>query len=233
MYPEGHTFQRTDPAGATHVYFCQPYPWVRCVATVEGLKDPAHYEGYTCLAPGATRAGPAAGPGRRGASCPGWKARTPPLDFETQKKLIEAGSLSADEAPLRLKNVETGEEVRVSWGGRGLERLSQPVGLRVRGDVRRDVVAGGGLLRRGRCAGGAVDRGSQDRHARQVHVLQPPAPPVFRPGRWRRLIYFEGTYSRTFSGNPVATPRYDYNQVMYRLDLADPRLGLPAPGVKK
>lgn len=39
-----------------------------------------------------------------------------------------------------------------------------------------------------------------------------------------RCIYFEGTYSHTFSGNPVATPRYDYNQVMYRLDLADPRL---------
>jgi hypothetical protein len=39
-----------------------------------------------------------------------------------------------------------------------------------------------------------------------------------------RLIYFEGTYVTTFSGNPVATPRYDYNQIMYRLDLSDPRL---------
>ncbi len=40
-----------------------------------------------------------------------------------------------------------------------------------------------------------------------------------------RVIYFEGTYSRMFSPAPVATPRYDYNQIMYRLDLADPRLG--------
>ena len=39
-----------------------------------------------------------------------------------------------------------------------------------------------------------------------------------------RVIWFEGTYTREFSGNPVATPRYDYNQLMYRLDLADPRL---------
>ena len=39
-----------------------------------------------------------------------------------------------------------------------------------------------------------------------------------------RVIYFEGTYAETFSGNPVATPRYDYNQIMYRLDLSDPRL---------
>ena len=39
-----------------------------------------------------------------------------------------------------------------------------------------------------------------------------------------RMIYFEGTYANTFSGNPDATPWYDYNQIMYRLDLSDPRL---------
>lgn len=39
-----------------------------------------------------------------------------------------------------------------------------------------------------------------------------------------RIIYFEGTYTNQFSGNPVGTPRYDYNQIMYRLDLDDPRL---------
>ncbi len=43
-----------------------------------------------------------------------------------------------------------------------------------------------------------------------------------------RKIYFEGTYSITFSGRQgPPTPRYDYNQVMYSLDLADPRLALP------
>jgi hypothetical protein len=39
-----------------------------------------------------------------------------------------------------------------------------------------------------------------------------------------RIIYFEGTYTHQFSGNPEQTPRYDYNQILYRLDLADPRL---------
>lgn len=37
-------------------------------------------------------------------------------------------------------------------------------------------------------------------------------------------LLFEGTYTREFSGNPVATPRHDYNQILYRLDLSDPRL---------
>ncbi|MHC4146114.1 MAG: hypothetical protein ACYSUD_15190, partial [Planctomycetota bacterium] len=35
-----------------------------------------------------------------------------------------------------------------------------------------------------------------------------------------RVIYFEGTYAHTFSGS-------DYNQIMYRLNLDDPRLVLP------
>ncbi len=40
-----------------------------------------------------------------------------------------------------------------------------------------------------------------------------------------RLIYLEGTYCTTFSGDEKqATPRYEYNQIMYRLDLSDPRL---------
>jgi len=43
-----------------------------------------------------------------------------------------------------------------------------------------------------------------------------------------RVIFFEGTYSHTFSGTAEnATPRYDYNQIMYRLNLDDPRIALP------
>jgi len=37
-------------------------------------------------------------------------------------------------------------------------------------------------------------------------------------------LFFEGTYSKEFSGNKQPTPRYDYNQVLYRLDLDDPAL---------
>ncbi|HUS73158.1 MAG TPA: hypothetical protein VMY06_08845 [Sedimentisphaerales bacterium] len=43
-----------------------------------------------------------------------------------------------------------------------------------------------------------------------------------------RVLFFEGTYSHTFSGSAeTATPRYDYNQIMYRLNVDDPRLVLP------
>jgi len=42
-------------------------------------------------------------------------------------------------------------------------------------------------------------------------------------------LFFEGTYSKEFSGTKQPTPRYDYNQVLYRLDLDDPALE-PARG---
>ncbi|MGC1275054.1 MAG: hypothetical protein WBC44_15220, partial [Planctomycetaceae bacterium] len=44
-----------------------------------------------------------------------------------------------------------------------------------------------------------------------------------------RLLYFEGTYTKEFSGRDEPTPRYDYNQIMYRLDLDDARTKLPVP----
>ena len=38
------------------------------------------------------------------------------------------------------------------------------------------------------------------------------------------VLMFEGTYSQTFADKPQPTPRYDYNQILYRLDLDDPAL---------
>jgi len=44
-----------------------------------------------------------------------------------------------------------------------------------------------------------------------------------------RVIYFEGTYTTFISGAPFPTPRYNYNQIMYKLELDDPRVVLPVP----
>ncbi|KAA5541931.1 DUF4185 domain-containing protein [Roseiconus nitratireducens] len=42
-------------------------------------------------------------------------------------------------------------------------------------------------------------------------------------------LLFEGTYTKQFADSPPPTPRYDYNQILYRLDLQDDRLQ-PAHG---
>lgn len=43
-----------------------------------------------------------------------------------------------------------------------------------------------------------------------------------------QVIYFEGTYTNFLTGL-TPTPRYDYNQLMYRLNLSDDALVLPVP----
>ena len=38
------------------------------------------------------------------------------------------------------------------------------------------------------------------------------------------MLFFEGTYTKEFARHAAPTPRYDYNQILYRLDLDDPGL---------
>ncbi|MEZ6087744.1 MAG: hypothetical protein R3C05_06920 [Pirellulaceae bacterium] len=38
------------------------------------------------------------------------------------------------------------------------------------------------------------------------------------------ILLFEGTYTKQFANNPEATPRHEYNQILYRLDLDDATL---------
>jgi hypothetical protein len=38
------------------------------------------------------------------------------------------------------------------------------------------------------------------------------------------ILIFEGTYTAEFANKPTQTPRYNYNQILYRLDLDDPAL---------
>jgi len=38
------------------------------------------------------------------------------------------------------------------------------------------------------------------------------------------VLFFEGTLSDEFARNPPVIPRYNYNQILYRLDLDDPAL---------
>jgi hypothetical protein len=38
------------------------------------------------------------------------------------------------------------------------------------------------------------------------------------------VLFFEGTYTMQFADKPAPTPRHDYNQILYRLDLDDAAL---------
>jgi hypothetical protein len=67
--------------------------------------------------------------------------------------------------------------------------------------------------------GPAVKVLSHDNYA----FYNPQMHPEFTP-QDSAFLLFEGTYSKLFTRRTDSTPRYDYNQIMYRLDLNDPRL---------
>jgi len=48
--------------------------------------------------------------------------------------------------------------------------------------------------------------------------------PIIHPDSAGKTLLFEGTFTTLFADKPAPLPRYDYNQVLYRLDLDDPAL---------
>jgi hypothetical protein len=70
--------------------------------------------------------------------------------------------------------------------------------------------------------GPAVKVLSHDNYTFYNPRIHPDATPDNSP-----VLIFEGTYTKQFTDNAEPTPRYDYNQIIYRLNLDDRRL-MPA-----
>jgi hypothetical protein len=58
---------------------------------------------------------------------------------------------------------------------------------------------------------------------RNYSYYNPALHPEFTPAD-SPILLFEGTHSTMFANRPEPTPRYEYNQILYRLDLDDPKL---------
>jgi hypothetical protein len=225
VYPNGHPF-RHSVAGAEYVYFAAPYPFVRVKADAESLRRPERYEAFTCLKEGSrVEEGKVERAGGRVRYA--WKRNTPAVGPAEQAKLIKAGHLKPEEALLQLRDADSGKPVRAHGGSVYWNEYR-----------RRWVLIA--VERFGTSALGEVWYAEADTplgpwaYARKVvthdrySFYNPKHHPFFDKDKGR-VIFFEGTYTREFSGNPEPTPRYDYNQIMYKLDLSDPRLMLPVP----
>jgi hypothetical protein len=225
LVPDGHAFLRTV-GGTEYVYFANPYPLTRVKADAASLGRPEDYEGFTCFKEGTTPED--ARIDRDGDRVRwSWKKGTPAPTARQEARLIAAGQLRADEALTLLQDADTGRTVAAHRGSvcwnehrkRWVMIAVQSGGTSALGEVwyaEADTPVGPWVYARKVVM--------HDRYSFYNPVQHP-----FFDQKGGRFIFFEGTYSVTFSGNTDPTPRYDYNQVMYRLDLDDPRLVLPAP----
>jgi hypothetical protein len=224
LHSVGHTFQREED-GVRYVYFSNPFPLRRVPATSEAIRDPQQYEAYTCLKEGSRLDDPQLDRDRSGQLRYSWKRGTPPIGPGDQAKLVHEGRAKQSELLLQLRDRDTGKAVTAHGGSvywneyrrRWVMIAVEIYGSSLLGEVwhaEADAPEGPWCY--------AVKVVTHDKYS----FYNPKQHPMFDQ-EGGRLVYFEGTYTHTFSGNTDVTPRYDYNQIMYRLDLGDPRVPLP------
>jgi hypothetical protein len=216
---------RKTVGGVDYHYFANPVPLTRVRADAESLKRYADYEAFTCLKQGSRLDKPELDRADDGRLRWGWKKDTPPLAPRDQEKLIQAGQLKAEEALVHLRDVDSGKAVlghggSVYWNAyrrRWVMIFSELMGSSFLGETwfaEADTPLGPWVYARKIVT-----------HDRQT-FYNPKQHPFFDKDNGR-VLYFEGTYTNTFSGNLEMTPRYEYTQILYKLDLADPRMNLP------
>jgi hypothetical protein len=225
LFPQGHDLRVKDADGTEYIYFATVYPHVRVRATWEDFLEPASYESFTPLKAGSDydKDSPALDQDADGRLRYAWKRDTalvPPADMN---RLVEAGVIPADES--RMRAVDAGTDKPITLHGGSVHwnehrRRYVMIALQVFGSA--SMLGEIYYLESERPEGPwhkAVKIVTHDKYS-----FYNPTQHVFFDQDGGRTIYFEGTYTHTFSGNPQQTPRYDYNQIMYRLDLADERL---------
>jgi len=224
LFPgQAHPIRHRDE-GSEYIYFGEVFPQVRVKADWKHYLDPTAYEAFTCVADADSADDRAAllrdAEGRVRYE---WRRNATPVDGAVEQRLIAAGRLPADQAHFLPLDPDTG----------------RPLGMH-RGSVRWNAYRQRWVMIATQHGGSpsllgevwyaeASELTGPWRRAEKIvsherYSFYNPVQHVFFDQDGGRLIYFEGTYTQAFSGAPVATPRYDYNQIMYRLDLTDPRL---------
>jgi hypothetical protein len=205
-----------------YLYFGEVFPNVRVKADWQSYLDPAAYEVFTCIEREGSASEAKLLHDQDGLVKYHWRRGGKPIDATTERKLIAAGRLPKEQARFLPSDVDSGQPVSMHRGSVRWNPYRQ----------RWIMIAGqqGGTSFLGEIwYAEASEPTGPWRRARKIvtHDQYSFYNPVHHPFFDRhggREIYFEGTYTQMFSGNPVATPRYEYNQIMYRLDLSDPRL---------
>lgn len=223
-WTETHDSSHPFRATVQGVDFLYLYPNLRVPRRLNALLDLTRYEALTCVAGDGRFRGEGAEVERDSASQPRytWKPGADRLTRDRLDHLITAGKLKAGEGGTFVHDIETGAAVsagRASVTWNEFRRRWVMLFAAKAGEIwfaEADTPAGPWVYARR-----VVNHGDYNFYNPTQHS--------FFDQEAGRLIYFEGTYTAAFSGAKAKTPRYDYNQMMYRLTLDDPRLALPVP----
>ena len=225
----GHPFE-LSARGREYLYFARGIPCARVSHDMESLGDSTAAEVFTCLKEGCMKAAKPEDIDRdeAGALRWGWRRKTGGADAIEGERMMRAGLIQEHERLYRFTDVETGKVVHARGGMNYNAHRRRFVGIVLE-------VGGSSALGEVWYIEGDTPLGPfvfaqkivTHNNYSFYNVLQHP----YFAKRGGQDIFFEGTYTYTFSHplNLHPTPRYDYNQIMYKLDLDDVRLRLPVP----
>lgn len=220
---------RVEEDGRDYVYFTAPYPCLRVPADAEHYADLSKYETFTCLERGtfwSDAQKTQLDRDSRGRLNWAWKKATGRLGPREQEELIQAGRMKRAESPFRLEAAEDGKPVSLHHASVFHNQFRQRY-VMCATQFMGDTPVGEVWYAESKSMEGPWEKAvkiithanvKNDPHDFYNAVQHP-----FFDREGGRFIFIEGTYVNTFSGIRP-TPRYEYNQIMYRLDLDDPRL---------
>jgi len=215
--PRGHPLLVKE-GGEEYFYFPMPFPTVRVEANLSALKDQSKYEAYTCLQKGANYDGKNSQLAmEKGRPLYSWKTGTDPINPAEERKLIAAGMLKKEDVRFLPKDVDSDHTVIIHMNSVNWNEYRKRwilIGVEVGGTS----YLGEVWYAESDQLTGPWKKAKKIVTHDQYSFYNPVHHPFFDQLNGR-IVYFEGTYSMTFSGNSYATPRYDYNQIMYRLDI--------------
>jgi hypothetical protein len=227
LFPDGAHPLLWQEGEKTYVYFCNPFPLLRVPASEEALRNPACYEAFTPLEQGSPLAAKRWDLTPDGELNWGWKATTVFLGPPQLAEEVRAGNLRAEQAFLLLYDVLSGKPVLAHRGSLAWNDYRRCFVL-IFTEIGGTSFLGEVWYAEAESLAGPWAYAQKIVTHHRYSFYNPKHHPFFdREGG--RMIYFEGTYSASFSDAPLPTPYYDYNQILYRLDLGHPELQVPVP----
>lgn len=197
-------------------------PNVRVAADAEAMLKAAAYEAFTPL--------DADGKVKRVDGKPDyrWQKDLPPIGARQEQRLVQQGQLKADEAHFLPRDEKDATIVphggSVHWNAYRKRWIM--IFTRIGG---KDSELGEIYYSEAAAPTGPYRRATKIL-THDKYTFYNPVHHAFLDRDGGRTIYLEGTYTAEFSGNEDKTPLYNYNQILYRLDLADSRLSFSHGG---
>ncbi len=219
-----HPMHVTDN-DSDYVCFGNPFPVTRVPATLEAIQNREAYESWTCVASNNAAGDTTLDRDESGQLIWSWK-KAPPVTQQDEQKWIKSGLMQPEEARLLPIDADKPDRRVLMHAGSVFFNAHRNRWIMIANEIAWDKTSPSHL--------GEVYYSEADSptgpfmkalklasHPKQS-FYNPLHHPEFDEDKGRR-IYFEGTYTNSFTNSP-ATPQYNYNQLMYRLDLDSNRI---------